>query len=269
MSLRPDHKALVFLGAVAVLGAGVRVSRAASRSVSSPATQPALDRQMASADSAANAGRSGAGQRRSSPRGGRRPAGRPREWSSDSASSPTDSARESVAQEGRGATHRAGLHQWQARSRRRDRRADRFAAGRAADDRQTHRRGSNAARTVSESRRTAAGQRCRADAGETPRLARHVLRRLHRKARRKTPRSARVAQTEARRLLRDLRRGEQRRRDQRRRAAQSRVAARRLRNERRRRGEVVSARVAITSRITGASWSHASVISPPTKICAG
>jgi hypothetical protein len=91
MSLRPDHKALVFLGAVAVLGAGVRVSRAASRSVSSPATQPALDRQMASADSAANAGRFGAGPRRSSPRGGRRPAGRSREWSSDSAPSPTDS----------------------------------------------------------------------------------------------------------------------------------------------------------------------------------
>jgi hypothetical protein len=91
MSLRPDHKALVFLGAVAVLGAGVRVSRAASRSVSSPATQPALDRQMASADSAANAGRAGARPKRSSPRGGRRPAGRPRERSSDSASSPTDS----------------------------------------------------------------------------------------------------------------------------------------------------------------------------------
>jgi len=91
MSLRPDHKALVFLGAVAVLGAGVRVSRAASRSGTTPATQPALDRQMASADSAANAGRSGAGPRRSSPRGGRRPAARSREWSSDSASSPTDS----------------------------------------------------------------------------------------------------------------------------------------------------------------------------------
>jgi len=90
MSLRPDHKALVFLGAVAVLGAGVRVSRAASRSVTTPATQPALDRQMASADSAANAGRSGAGPRRSSPRGGRRPAARSREWSSDSASSLTD-----------------------------------------------------------------------------------------------------------------------------------------------------------------------------------
>jgi hypothetical protein len=99
MSLRPDHKALVFLGAVAVLGAGVRVSRAASRSVSSPSTQPALDRQMASADSAANASRSGLGSRRSSgrggarggARGGRRAAGRSQEWSSDSAWSPPDS----------------------------------------------------------------------------------------------------------------------------------------------------------------------------------
>ena len=153
MSLRPDHKALVFLGAVAVLGAGVRVSRAASRSVSSPATQPALDRQMASADSRGKRGsvRRGAEDARA-PRGGRRPAGRPREWSSDSASSPTDSGQgKAVAQEGGGATHRAGLHQWKAGSRRRDRRADRFAAGRTADDRQTHRRGSNAARTVPES----------------------------------------------------------------------------------------------------------------------
>jgi hypothetical protein len=91
MSLRPDHKALVFLGAVAVLGAGVRVSGAASRSVSRPGDQPALDRQMASADSAANAGRSGTGARRSGARGGRRPAGRSRDRSSDSAWSPTDS----------------------------------------------------------------------------------------------------------------------------------------------------------------------------------
>src|SRR5690349_16326451 len=53
MSLRPDHKALVFVGAVAVLGAGVRVVRAASGSTATPGAQPALDRQMASADSAA------------------------------------------------------------------------------------------------------------------------------------------------------------------------------------------------------------------------
>jgi hypothetical protein len=91
MSLRPDHKALVFLGAVAVLGAGVRVSRAASRSVSSPSTQPALDRQMASADSAAKAGRSGTGLKRLSAQGGRRSTGRPRQWSSDSTSEPQDS----------------------------------------------------------------------------------------------------------------------------------------------------------------------------------
>src|SRR6185295_18958194 len=31
----------------------------------------------------------------------------------------------------------------------------------------------------------------------------------------------------------------------------------------------VSARAAMTSRMTGPTWSHASVISPPTKICAG
>jgi len=91
MSLRPDHKALVFLGAVAVLGAGVRVSRAASRSVASPGAQPALDRQMASADSAASAGRSRSRPRPASGRGGRRSARRPQEWSSDSASSPPDS----------------------------------------------------------------------------------------------------------------------------------------------------------------------------------
>ena len=107
MSLRPDHKALVFLGAVAVLGAGVRVSRAASRSVSSPlpGTQPALDRQMASADSAATAGRAGAHPRRSTPRGGRRAAGRPREGSSDSASSPADSAQGKASRKKAGEPH--------------------------------------------------------------------------------------------------------------------------------------------------------------------
>lgn len=85
MSLRPDQKALVFLGAVAVLGAGVRVSRAASRGDASPTEQAALDRQMAAADSAANAGRAVGGARRSTGRAGRRSA-RTREWS-DSASS--------------------------------------------------------------------------------------------------------------------------------------------------------------------------------------
>lgn len=55
MSLRPDHKALVFLGAIAVLGAGVRVVRA--NSASADAAQPGLERQTKSADSAAQAAR--------------------------------------------------------------------------------------------------------------------------------------------------------------------------------------------------------------------
>lgn len=53
MSLRADHKALVFVGAVAVLGAAVRVVRAASGSTLGTNAQPALDRQMAAADSSA------------------------------------------------------------------------------------------------------------------------------------------------------------------------------------------------------------------------
>src|SRR5438045_6361682 len=50
MSLRPDHKALVFIGAIGVLGAGVRVMRA---STGEPAlvAQPALEHQLAAADS--------------------------------------------------------------------------------------------------------------------------------------------------------------------------------------------------------------------------
>lgn len=51
MSLQPDQKALIFIGAIAVLGAGVRVVRAATRG-NSVAAQPALDHQMAAADSA-------------------------------------------------------------------------------------------------------------------------------------------------------------------------------------------------------------------------
>jgi DNA uptake protein ComE-like DNA-binding protein len=50
MSLRPDHKALVFVGAIAVLGASVRVIRAASGETVS--AQPALDHQLAVSDSA-------------------------------------------------------------------------------------------------------------------------------------------------------------------------------------------------------------------------
>jgi len=54
MAMGTDHKALLFLGVVAVLGAGVRVVRAANgRSAQGP--QPALDQQSRMADSAARA----------------------------------------------------------------------------------------------------------------------------------------------------------------------------------------------------------------------
>jgi competence protein ComEA len=49
MPLASDHKALLFLAAVAVLGAGVRVVRAAR----GEEAQPALDHQVAVSDSAA------------------------------------------------------------------------------------------------------------------------------------------------------------------------------------------------------------------------
>jgi hypothetical protein len=55
--MRSDQKALMFVVAVAVLGAGVRVVRAAGASGATP--QPALDRQMKAADSAAHAARNG------------------------------------------------------------------------------------------------------------------------------------------------------------------------------------------------------------------
>ena len=58
MSLRADQKALVFFGAVAVLGAGVRVVRAAGGPPSPAGGQPALERQIHSSDSARQAGRS-------------------------------------------------------------------------------------------------------------------------------------------------------------------------------------------------------------------
>src|SRR6185503_5198993 len=57
MSLRADQKALVFFGAVAVLGAGVRVVRAAGGPAPS-SSQPALDRQIRSSDSALQSSRS-------------------------------------------------------------------------------------------------------------------------------------------------------------------------------------------------------------------
>src|SRR5690349_8140603 len=55
MALASDHKALLFIGIVAVLGTGVRVVRAAR--TEKPATQPALEHQLAVADSAASAAR--------------------------------------------------------------------------------------------------------------------------------------------------------------------------------------------------------------------
>jgi DNA uptake protein ComE-like DNA-binding protein len=61
MSIPNDHKALIFIGAIAVLGAGVRVVRAAERT--SPNAQPALEHQMQAADSAAKSGRPHAGSR--------------------------------------------------------------------------------------------------------------------------------------------------------------------------------------------------------------
>lgn len=77
MSLRADHKALVFVGAVAVLGAGVRVVRAASGSTIRPSAQPALDRQVSAADSAAASTSSRADRDRSNGRGrGRRSSSR-------------------------------------------------------------------------------------------------------------------------------------------------------------------------------------------------
>lgn len=61
----------MFVGAVAVLGAGVRAVRAASGSTAIPGAQPALDRQMASADSSANAASSRADRNDSNGRGRR------------------------------------------------------------------------------------------------------------------------------------------------------------------------------------------------------
>lgn len=57
MSISSEHKALIFVGAVAVLGAAVRVTRAAVASGDAGA-QPALEHQIQAADSSAQAGRS-------------------------------------------------------------------------------------------------------------------------------------------------------------------------------------------------------------------
>jgi DNA uptake protein ComE-like DNA-binding protein len=52
MSMRPDHKALLFLAIIAGLGAAVRAARAIS---ATPSQQLALERQMQAADSARRA----------------------------------------------------------------------------------------------------------------------------------------------------------------------------------------------------------------------
>src|SRR6266550_9024690 len=57
MSLTADHKALVFLGAVALIGASVRLARVSQRGDSVIGGQPALDRQLGAAESSAQAGR--------------------------------------------------------------------------------------------------------------------------------------------------------------------------------------------------------------------
>jgi DNA uptake protein ComE-like DNA-binding protein len=54
MAMHADKKALVFLGIVALLGAGARVVRA--RGDEAPGPQPALEHQLQRADSAARAG---------------------------------------------------------------------------------------------------------------------------------------------------------------------------------------------------------------------
>jgi len=69
MSLRPDHKALVFVSSIAVLGASVRVVRAVT-GPNTVAEQPALDHQLAAADSAR--GQQGRGRGGSKGRGGGR-----------------------------------------------------------------------------------------------------------------------------------------------------------------------------------------------------
>jgi hypothetical protein len=75
MSIRSDHKALMFIGVVGVLGAGVRVVRAAGKE-SVPQVQPALEHQVEAADSAASVQRNPRG--RGGGRGGRSGSGRGR-----------------------------------------------------------------------------------------------------------------------------------------------------------------------------------------------
>ena len=53
MSISNDHKALLFVGAVAVLGAAVRVVRWVTNDTVTVGAQPALERQVGASDSAA------------------------------------------------------------------------------------------------------------------------------------------------------------------------------------------------------------------------
>jgi DNA uptake protein ComE-like DNA-binding protein len=89
MTLRSDHKALLFIAAVVVLGAGVRVLRAGGQR--EPAAQPALERQAQAAESAARATRASRGtkQRAQATRGGR-----------TTSRGPADSAREAPVDRG-------------------------------------------------------------------------------------------------------------------------------------------------------------------------
>src|SRR5512143_3369390 len=78
MSLRPDHKALVFVGSIALLGAAVRIMRAATGGIP-VAAQPALDHQLAAADSARTQQARGRGgpKRRAGGQRGREPSAAP------------------------------------------------------------------------------------------------------------------------------------------------------------------------------------------------
>jgi hypothetical protein len=85
MSMRSDQKALLFLGAVGVLGAGVRIVRTAAGQ-QAPTTQTALERQMRVADSAAAAQRKPKGKTQA-PRG--RGGGRGKRARSDAGDAPS------------------------------------------------------------------------------------------------------------------------------------------------------------------------------------
>ncbi|MDB4875062.1 MAG: Helix-hairpin-helix DNA-binding class 1 [Gemmatimonadetes bacterium] len=100
MPLQSDHKALIFIASVAVLGAGVRVLRAAGRD-EAPAVQPALERQAQAADSSARAGRGGKGR-------GRRASTRPTTDSTRRATARDSAAKSSLATMADGPGHIRG-----------------------------------------------------------------------------------------------------------------------------------------------------------------